>query len=207
MTRGMMLLGVPLFALSAARSSDISFLAVRLVDYHDQLELPAPNTAGIEDLIGRKQAEQMASIVSPQESSERPHRPLLRVEFRASVNLGAVANRSATVFLHSYFCSHQNDFAMLSAPTVYANGKPIRAEVRKSEDASSGNTGKEFIYYFYLNAFRKEKLNARPPQTGFDLRAVPENVCFYVTGSGESGLIYTSSVGTVPREAIEAAFR
>jgi hypothetical protein len=42
------------------------------------------------------------------------------------VDLRAIARRDATVLLHSYFCSHQDDFAVLSAPTVYADGEGIR---------------------------------------------------------------------------------
>jgi hypothetical protein len=52
---------------------------------------------------------------------------------------------------------------------------------------------------------RRENRNSKPPQMGFDLRVTPENVCFYVTGSGASGLIYTSTTAVVPKEAIVVA--
>jgi hypothetical protein len=42
-------------------------------------------------------------------------------------------------------------------------------------------------------------------QTGFDPRVSPENVCFYVTGIGTTGLIHTSTTAVVPKEAIVAA--
>jgi hypothetical protein len=121
------------------------------------------------------------------------------------VDLRAIANRNATVFLHSYFCSHQNDFAVLGAPTVYADGEPIRARETKIENSTGGNPGPGFTYYFYLNTLRKENRNARPPQMGFDLRVTAENICFYITGSGASGVIYTSSTALIPQEAIVAA--
>jgi hypothetical protein len=115
-------------SLANIKAADLSFTAVRLVDYHDQQELPAPRNAGLEELIGRTQADQASAVVRPEEPSERPHRLLLRVDFDSSVDLQSIANRNATVFLHSYFCSHQHDFAVLSFPTVYLDGKPIRAD-------------------------------------------------------------------------------
>jgi hypothetical protein len=130
---------------------------------------------------------------------------LLRIEFRSSVDLRAIARRDATVFLHSYFCSHQDDFAVLSAPTVYADGEPIRAREPRTEDSTGGVPGQDFKYYFYLNVLRIEIRDFRPPQMGFDLRVTAENICFYVTGSGASGPIYTSSTGLIPVEAIVAA--
>jgi hypothetical protein len=201
----LILLGCPLLGVAAIRANDIAFVSARLVDYHDQQELPVPRSAGLEELIGRQQADQVASIIRPQEPSDRPHRLLLRVEFRSSVDLRAIANRNATVFLHSYFCSHQNDFAVLSGPTVYVNGEPIRARETKIENSTGGIPGQESTYYFYLNALRKENRDSRPPQMGFDLRVTAENICFSITGSGASGLIYTSSIAVIPEAAIVTA--
>jgi hypothetical protein len=108
----LMLLGCPPLGLAVIRANDIIFVSARVVDYHVQQELPASRSAGLEELIGRQQADQAASIVRPKEPSDRPHRPLLGVEFGSSVDLRAIASRDATVFLHSYFCSHQDDFAV-----------------------------------------------------------------------------------------------
>jgi hypothetical protein len=201
----LIVLGCPPPGFARISANDIAFDSARLVDYHDQQELPVPRSAGLEELIGRQQADQAASSIAPQEPSARPHRPLLRINFRSSVDLRAIANRNATVFLHSYFCSHQNDFAVLSAPTVYADGEPIRAHEPRKEGLTRGIPGQDFQYYFYLNVLRKEIRDSRPPQMGFDLRVTAENICFYVTGSGASGLIYTSSIGLISVEAIVAA--
>jgi hypothetical protein len=201
----LILLGCSMLGVAAIRANDIAFLSARLVDYHDQQELPVPRSAGLEVLIGRQQADQASPIVLPQEPSDRPHRPLLRIKFRSSVDLRAIANRDATIFLHSYFCSHQNDFAVLGAPTVYANGEPIRALETRTPNSTGGTPSHEFTYYFYLNVLRKENRNSRPAQMGFDLRVTAENICFYVTGSGASGLVYTSSIAMIPQETIVTA--
>jgi hypothetical protein len=191
-------------SLANIKAADIGFTTVKLVDYHDQQELPAQRNAGLEELIGRTQADQVSAVVRPEAPSERPHRLLLRVDLDSSVDFQAIANRNATVFLHFYFCSHQHDFAILSFPTVYLDGKPIRAD-NSADQSTSRTPAQSFKYYFYLNAERKESRNSKPQQMGFDLRVTPENVCFYVTGSGASGLIYTSTIAVVPKEAIVAA--
>jgi hypothetical protein len=73
-----------LFSLSSSsfaniKAADIGFSSVKLVDYHDQQELPAPRNAGLEELVGRTQADQAAAVIAPEEPSDRPHRLLLRV--------------------------------------------------------------------------------------------------------------------------------
>jgi len=195
----------PLLAFGAITANDVAFVSARLVDYHDQQELPVPRSAGLEELVGRNQSDRAASVISPQEPSDLPHRPLLRIEFRSPVDLRAVARRDATVFLHAYFCSHQDDLAVLSAPTIYADGEPIRAREQRTENSAAGIPGQDFKYYFYVNTLRKENRESRPPQMGFDLRVTAENICFYVTGSGASGLIYKSTIGVIPVQAILAA--
>jgi hypothetical protein len=50
--------GCPLLGVAAIRANDIAFVSARLVDYHDQQELPVPRSAGLEELIGRQQPRQ-----------------------------------------------------------------------------------------------------------------------------------------------------
>lgn len=188
--------------LAHIKAADISFLSVRIVDYRNQQEHAAPRSTTLEELIGRAPADQSTSAIPAKKTSDRPERLLLRVEFHSNVDLQAIANRDAVIFLHSYFCSHQNDFAVLSAPTVYFHGIPIHAE---SMPHSTDPSSQGFTYYFYLNAVRRENRASKPMEMGFDLRVTPEDVCFYVTGSGALGLIYTSSTVVVPKEAIVAA--
>jgi hypothetical protein len=180
------------------KAADIRFSSVEIV------ERPAPRSARLEQLVGQTPADQASAVIASKELKDRPNRLRLRVNFHSAVNLRAIANGDAIVFLHSYFCLHQNDFAVLSAPTVYSNGRPIQADTM-SDHSTSGVAGGGFTYYFYLNAVRRESLNSKPPQVGFDLRVAPENVCFYVTGSGAAGGVYTSGTAIMPKEAIAAA--
>jgi hypothetical protein len=42
----LILLGGPLLVVAAIHANDIAFVSARLVDYHDQQELPVPRSAG-----------------------------------------------------------------------------------------------------------------------------------------------------------------
>ena len=181
-------------------TADIQFLSVKAVDYHDQLELPVPALAGLESLVGRKSAENVAATSALHGPRERPHRPLLRVEFRSTKDLWGIARRKAVVFLHSSLCDRK-DFAALGDPTVYSRGQAVHW----TNVQDSASTGSENVYYFYLNVSRRESPKSVPPQVGFDQRANPEDVCFYITGSGFFG--YRSAIATVPKDAISAALR
>jgi hypothetical protein len=180
------------------KAADISFSSVELV------ERPVPRSARLEELVGLPPADQASAVIASKELTERPKRRVLRVEFRSAVDFQAIANRDAILYLHSYFCLRQGDYAVLSTPTVYHDGRPIRADAF-SKQSTARVAGEGFTYTFYLNVARRENRQSKPPEMGFDFRAAPENVCFYVTGSGTSGLIYTSSTAIVPKEAIAAA--
>lgn len=184
-----------------AREPDIQFLSVRLVDYHDQLEMPVPALAGLESLVGREAAERSAGIVDfPGRPIERPHRALLLVEFRSRKDLWGIAQRKGVVFLHSSFCSRMN-FAALGDPTVYSRGHAVHW----TNVADSASSGSEDVYYFYLNISRRKSPKDIPPEPGFDLREDPKDICFYVTGSGFFG--YQSAIATVPKGAISEALK
>jgi hypothetical protein len=186
---------------AGAREPDIQFVSIKAVDYHDQVELPVPALAGLESLVGRQAAERamtMAPSALPG-PRERPHRQLLRVEFRSTKDLWGIARRKAVVFLHSSFCNRK-DSGQLGDPTVYSHGQAVHWTNVPNE----ASTESEDIYHFYLNVSRKESPKDIPPRAGFDLRANPEDICFYVTGSGIFG--YKSALALVPKDAISAAF-
>jgi hypothetical protein len=181
-------------------AADISFSTIKLVDQFSGLDQPASRSAALEELVAQSQTEHAASIAPPGAPSKRA-RFFLRVDFHSTVDFQAVANREALVSVHTFFCGRRDDFVVLGAPTVYFGGSPIHAnELPKPQKPVGGYT-----YAFYLNPVRRENRSSNPPQMGFDLRVSPENVCFYVTGSGTTGLIYTSTTAVVPKEAIVAA--
>ena len=51
--------------LGARESMQITYTSIRVVDYHDQLELPVPRLAGLERLVGRQQAESALASLPP----------------------------------------------------------------------------------------------------------------------------------------------
>jgi hypothetical protein len=184
--------------ISVAAEAEIQVLGVRKVDYHDQPELPLPQNAGLEALVGRDASAQAPSGLVPGAISRRPHRSLLRVEFRSSKKLSDIARQGGIVFLESFFCSRPQGFAVLAFPTVYANGEAVRPGMMPEVHGQES-------YYFFVNGARKESLNSRPPQIGFDLGADPQDLCFYVTGNVSGHLTYKSKITRISKAEIAAA--
>ena len=178
----------------------IRFSAVQVVDYFDQPELPVPSTAGLEALVGRQTAERVVAQISPQDEMSRPHRLLLKVSFTSSVHLKAIARSDTVVFVHTYFCNRPADFVVISGPAVYSN----RDASGMSDTVRPSNEPEE--HHFFASVTRNESPLSKPPQRGFDLHAHPEDICFYLTVAGMTGLIYQSDVARVPATEIEAAF-
>jgi hypothetical protein len=179
--------------------ANIEIVGVRVVDYHDHSELPLPRLVGLETLVGHNSAENAPSGVSPNGPIERPHRPLLRVEFLSPDDLWGVASRGQVVFLHSFFCSRKKDFAVLTGPTVYADGDAVRPP---GKAPSRDYIHKKQIYYFFVTVSRKASAESAPPQIGFDLSIDPQNICFYITGEN-----FKSDIGIVSNAVIAAAFK
>jgi hypothetical protein len=181
-----------------AAKATFDIVGVRVVDYHDQSELPLPGLAGLETLVGRDAAEHAPPGLLPTGPIERPHRTLLRVEFRSPDDLWDIARRGQVVFLHSYFCSRKKDFAVLTGPTVYAEGDAIGPPGR---EPGRDNVHPKQLYYFFVSASRKASPESVPPQIGFDLAVDPQDVCFYITGQH-----FKSDRGIVSKAVIAAAF-
>ena len=88
--------------LGARESMQITYTSIRVVDYHDQLELPVPRLAGLETLVGRQQAESALASLPPGGDDERPHRLLMRVDFRADVDLAKLAYKKNARLFRSF---------------------------------------------------------------------------------------------------------
>ena len=185
------------------KALEIRFVASKLVDCHDQQELPPPRTAR-----------------QPQQWSKRKqiwHRRCSRVrvrvsgltsfcyaEFRSALDFQAIANRGTTVVLQPYFCAQPMVVTQLQPPTLYLNGAAIRAD-NKFKELAGPTPSNDSNYYFFSRIDRGQNNNSDPPDRGFDLRAAPQDICYYVTGRGASGLLFTSSTTMVPKGAVAAA--
>ena len=197
--------------LGARESMQITYTSIRVVDYHDQLELPVPRLAGLETLVGRQQAESALASLPPGGDDERPHRLLMRVDFRADVDLAELAyKKNSTVLAISLFCGTDNPDLSIGPPTVYLQGQPLLqgkwGQATQSEASSSPGSRE---YHFFFNVARRENFKSKPPQRGYDLRRNPEDICFYLTGGnpGWLGFKFKSRVATIPKSEIAEAFR
>lgn len=197
--------------LEARESMQITYTSIRVVDYHDQLELPLPRLAGLETLVGRQQAEPVLPLLPPGVGDERPHRLLMRVDFRADVDLAELAyKKNSTVLAISLFCGIDNPDSSIGPPTVYLQGQPLlqgKWGQAAATQASSSPRSRE--YHFFFNVAHRENLKSKPPQRGYDLRRYPEDICVYLTGGGQGwfGFSFKSNVVTIPKSEIAEAFR
>jgi hypothetical protein len=183
---------------------ELNISSVRLVDYHDQPEIPAPRTVESQELDGTTRAD-LGFATKSSSSADRPHRLVLRIEFGSAADLQSIANRNAGISSHAYICSHEDQVAVLGGPTVYRNGKAVRTD-DTTHSSDQHAAVEDAMYYIFLNISGVSNRESIPKQIGFDLKARPEEICFQVTGSGASGLIYTSGIATVSKQAIVAAF-
>ena len=186
------------------KALEIRFVASKLVDYHDQQELPPPRTARQPQPVEQAKADLASPMLPGKSPSERPHQLLLRVEFRSALDFQAIANRGTTVVLQPYFCAQPMDVTQPQPPTLYLNGAAIRAD-NKFKELAGPTPSNDSNYYFFSRIDRGQNNNSDPPDRGFDLRAAPQDICYYVTGRGASGLLFTSSTTMVPKGAVAAA--
>src|SRR5882757_3488948 len=65
-------------------------------------------------------------VSDPGGDDERPHRLLMRVDFRADVDLAELAyKKNSTVLAISLFCGSDNPDLSIGPPTVYLQGQPL----------------------------------------------------------------------------------
>jgi hypothetical protein len=96
----------------------------------------------------------------PGRGSERPHRLLVRVDFRTDVDLAQLAfRRGSTVMAMSFFCGMDNRNTSIGPPTVYRRGHPVYRHQRPDEEPIASPRSLE--YYFFFNAERRTL--ATPP--------------------------------------------
>ena len=89
------------------------------MDYHDQRELPVPTLAALDELVGRELPESTLSLLPPGRGSERPHRLLVRVDFRMDVDLAQLAfRRGSPVMAMSSICGMDNRNTSIGPPSV-----------------------------------------------------------------------------------------
>lgn len=191
---GVLLNVEPVFAAGGLK---VAYSAIKVVDYHDQLDIRAPLVAATETMVGHQ-------LRTAPEQGERPHRQLVRVEFSSDVDLVDLAyKRKADVAAWSFFCGTDNRNTSIGPPTVYHLGKPLYKDY-PAGDAPPSPRSRE--YYFYFNVARRPSPKSKPPEPGYDLEHSPQDICFYLTAAGSWWFNLKSNVVTIPRDAIARAF-
>jgi hypothetical protein len=123
-----------------------------------------------------------------------PHRDLIRADITSGTDLRDMVVREGNIlFVHSYFCDRGENFGVLGDPAVYVD----------LADAGKDKLVKQF--HFFIDVSRKSSPGSVPPEPGFDLSVMPEDICFYVTAQSVI-TTYKSNVARIPKAAIEHVF-
>jgi hypothetical protein len=201
----LVLLVVSLFCGSVAADSldDLAFLSVQAVDWQDQNEMPGPGASPVLGMVNSRDLEAKGQSVT---GHEKPHRPLLKIEFTSATNLSRfVIEHSFNLGNTAFLCDRPSDVLTLSFSYVFWRG--MRLGLQEADPIRRQNEllRVPVTYYIFIDVADKERPLDKPPQKAFDLRQNPENVCFYVRGGNELGRGYKSNIVVVPKDAIAAA--
>ena len=183
--------------------SDLALISVRAVDWHDQHEMPGPGASPVLGMVNSRVLAQSGQSVS---GGEKPHRPLLKIEFTSATNLSQfVTEHSYNLGNTAFLCKRPEDRVTLSFSYIFWRG--IRLGLREADPIRQRGEVVEapITYYIFIDVADKERPQDIPPQKGFDLREKPEDVCFYLRGGNNWGRGYKSNVLIVPKSAIAAS--
>lgn len=189
--------------ISTNTPGDLTMLSVQSVDWRDQDELPGP---GVSPALGMVRDRDLALMGQSITGGEKPHRPLLKIEFTSTTNLSKfVIVNSYNLGNTAFLCDRRKDSAGLSFPDIYWHGIRLGEHEFDPIERHSDAAGAPITYYIFIDVAREKVVPSKPPREGFDLRQNPENVCFYLAGGNESGRGYRSNMVTIPKDVIAAA--
>jgi hypothetical protein len=100
------------------------------------------------------------------------------------------------------FCSGDS-LDLIGSPVVYEDGVPV---LRHQPHGTATGTHPRH-YYFFVNVARRESLKSIPPQRGYDLQRIPEDICFCLRGGNQVWFAFKTQEAAIPKSAIAAAFR
>jgi hypothetical protein len=188
---------------AAETPGDLALISVQAVDWHDQDEMPGPGASPVLGMVNSHDIERTGQSVT---GREKPHRPLLKIEFTSATNLSQfVIEHSYNLGNTAFLCDRPSDRLTLSFSYVFWHGVRLGLQEADPIPRAKESSTEPVTYYIFIDVADKERLQDRPPQKAFDLRQNPENVCFYVRGGNESGRGYKSNVVVVSKDAIAAA--
>lgn len=181
---------------SACAPVELRIQSLTRTDIHDQPEIPSPSASPFSRFLTDEEMVR-TGIANPYE--DRPHRPLLKVEFTTPVNLEALVEDGYSLMVKGYFCERPSDDVPLSLVTLYRDGQSLgRRGAQKTKPALSSTTG----YYTFLNIAHKAIVPSNPPDASFDLSAEPEDVCLQLYASMLPLTTLESEIAVIPKADI-----
>lgn len=183
---------------TATYPTDIKLVKLQLVDYKYQKELPPPYTKPKEYT-----KEWMKKIKLPvgklnYGSKNKPHKPLLRIEFSSNENLAEIVTiKNYPLGFESYFCKFTPHPVLLGGTSIFWDRINLSYIMDNPIHKNIVNT--PITYYTYLNIYH----NFQGPSSfkNFDLRDKPMDVCLRLRG-GVWGFGYESNELVIPKAEI-----
>lgn len=191
--------------ITANTPADLAVTSVQAVDWRDQDEMPGP---GASPALGLVRDRDLALARQQVTGGERPHLPLLKIEFTTATNLSKfVIENSYNLGNSAFFCDRPNQYVVLSFPDIYWRGNRLGEHETDLVQNYGGAIGAPVTYYIFINVARAARPQDKPPQEAFDLRKKPEDVCFYVRGGNGSGRGYRSNTVIISKGLIATALQ
>jgi hypothetical protein len=185
---------------------DVTLLSVRAVDAHDQTELPLPGDP--RPYVALMMGNPAVLRLSPPpdlKTAERPHRPLLKVEFTSRSDLSKL-DFADNLSTESFFCRRPDAKVLLGGVWNYSEGHLVPSGYEETIQSSSTVAGRLYTYYTFFSVARNGPLPSdRPAYEAFDLRRKTEDVCFRLVGGRYRAFGYYSNTVTIPKAVIARA--
>ncbi len=195
---------------------DVVIVSIKVVDYREQVELPAPpKTGSIKAIdpyrdflfsISEKKGDKpigpsdVEAYFRQQKNNQsfkyaKQKKLLLKIEFSSKENLHEfIKDKNYTLSMVPYFCRQPDSIVDLGWPYVYWRGLNISAFPLKY-DIQQKNSG-SLTYYAFLNVMHiPSEISS---YESFDLRANPKDICFQLKG-GSMGIGFESNTVVIPK--------
>lgn len=189
---------------------DLTFVSAEAVDYYDRPEMPRSMS---DVLVGSGMIQPGAAGQLPdgadQDLPPKRHELMLKVTFTSRMDLLAyVRDNGYPLGASSYFCGAgwPNKLEPWRTSSVYWNGRNVSSIDRAALREGQGDETTPITYAVFLRAAQEADPTSIPVKVAFDLRQMPRDLCFQLSG-GNGGFGYRSNEVVVPAAAVAAAMK